>query len=161
MIETRLRSLAVTCIVASILVTAQDPVNDPYAAIPAEHRALLRASVNRMIDLQMRGRWTEIYELLPSSEQTGSPEEFALESTHRRQLVSFEPAKASVSPTDQSRWLILGCGAFKHNNATKRWQSVIFARLDDSKWSVSTVLVVGGEQGPPKPCDVLTPAKTK
>jgi hypothetical protein len=127
-----------------------------YQSVPQAKRASLQQSVARMVELQKQQRWAEIYDLLPDSERGRSRDDFVRESSQLSRLLAFEPTEVVLVPTDPNEWLVIGCGAFAKRYVTPGVQSGIYARFHDTKWSVSTVMIVGGEGVPPKRCTVHT-----
>jgi hypothetical protein len=133
-----------------------------YDVVPQADRSSLQESVGKMIELQKQERWEEIYDWLPeSAKKEVSREEFARRSSKRSRLASFEPTETVTHPTEANEWLVLGCGVFTKGSTTRGLQSVIYARVLQSKWSLSTVMIVGPERGHPKPCDVQSPASRR
>jgi len=156
------RSVVVSWLMTAMLGAQSPPAyNNPYLEVPAHYRESLKETVDQMIDLETHRRWTEVYDLLPKADQVGSREDFARQSSKLSRLISFVPREVTLGPTDPNEWLVVGCGVFIRRGKAKPLQSVIYARLADSKWSVSTVLIIVAEVGPPRACNPNVPAKAK
>jgi len=144
--------VAVACSL-SIPQGTKTSAKDPYEAVPAESRDQLRRTASQMVQWQKEEKWDRLYDLLDPDGRRRSREDFVRWSSGRPRLLSFKVTEVWPSPkTGDDRWLIFGCGVFLEKGRKEAVQSVIFAKIVDAKWSVSTVLISGGEVSRTMPC---------
>jgi len=116
-----------------------------YDGVPGVHRKALADSVERMVYLQRTRQWAKIYDLLDKNDRTDSKDNFVRKASRGPKLLAFSPKNATHSPIHEDEWLIVGCGTFLRNGTNSSWESILFGRLAGDKWSVSMVLLSGGE----------------
>jgi len=133
------------------------PRKDPYDTVPADYRDSLRQLANRTTELEKQRQWDKLYDLMSEPYRLEAREEFVRNHARTSRLIAFEVSDVVHSPTTDNEWIVFGCAVFERNGKRKAWQSAITASLSNSKWSVSTVLISGGEGRGFTPCKVRHP----
>lgn len=141
--------LLITVASLSVVYAAQSVTEQAsgMSRVPPGDRAALAQAVNRMVELQESRDWEKVYELLPDAYKTDSKASFVKKASRGPRLIEFFVDEVTPSPIDQAEWVIFGCGTFQRDGRVGKWESFLSGKLFEGHWSVSMVMLSGGERG--------------
>jgi hypothetical protein len=119
----------------------------------------LREAYGRLVEAERARDCARLYQLLPTQQRSHWPVEDYVKqcggrSKNEYRLVSMWGASfAEMSGLGPGRWLVTGCGRFKHRRTHKNLATGTEAIREEDGWHFSGIGLLAPLDGAPEPCE--------